>query len=690
MSYEGFETDEETLTCAICNQLLREPKLLPCLHSICASCTGSIFNGYRKTIYCPICSEEYFVSDCESLPLNYWLKNVIALVNITKFSEGKLCSFCEFLNERNESIARCLTCGDLLCKHCWEHRHTYTTQTRDHQVVSIEDIKSGKYYEKIRSQQNIMCPDHKKEFFRYYCNTCNELVCKDCMVLQHASHDFIAPKEARAQTEQDLESTLTEVSENLFSLKTHYSEMSNTSKEIKENEKTLRLKIETTCNSMLNKITARRRSLERELTKALKPAKSIIERKSESIEKRVNSLENSVTFCKNILRYGTDFEILSLQRVIKDRLSKISLKKDYPAVQDCMDAIPSLVASWNGPNMELIYDTNKISKENPDFSKSYSECPKVKMENEIRNISQITKIPLNETSDKETQCDLMKTTMEGESLECIFLKYRSLIVLVHSNYQRAKLTSIAWIDGESFVAVDEHNGTIQSCPLSGRSGMMGLLQNCTAVTVTTWCVAVKTSSSSIELLDHNLCYKSTIGSASVVLACSPRSRILALISRSMITIVKSENDQISIRLTDKCGNSLKLGQPRFACLLSDGKFAISDWEKDFVYLFNDTGQVSREEFCYPGSITTDTNDYLYIADFYEHIINVINFEGSSRRTIHLSPHLSHPRSISINIDNKLAVAFENQVALFQLKAITSHLEEETRDNRPCSEFSYHY
>ncbi|XP_061189798.1 E3 ubiquitin-protein ligase TRIM56-like [Saccostrea echinata] len=681
MSYEGFESDEETLTCAICNQLLREPKLLPCLHSICALCTGSIFNGYRKNIYCPICSEECFVTDCESLPLNYWLKNVIATINITKFSEGKLCSFCEFLDERNEAIAKCLTCGDLLCKLCWEHRHTYTTQTRDHQVVSIEDIKSGKYYEEIRLQQNIMCPDHKKEFFRYYCNTCNELACKDCMVLQHAKHDFITPKEARTQTEKDLESTFSEVNEKLFSLKSQYSEMSKTSKEIKENEKILRIKIETTCNSMINKITARRRSLERELTKAFKPTKSIIERESESIENRANSLENSVTFCKNLLKYGTDLEILSLQRVIKDRLSKISLTKDYPPVQDCMDVMPSLVASWNGPNMELIYDT-KISKEKPDFSKSNSECTKDKMENEIRNISQITKISFNETSDKGTQCDLMQTTMESDFLERTFLKYRSL--LVHNNYQRPKLTSIAWIDGESFVAVDQHNGTIQSCPLSGGSGIMGLLTNCVAVTVTSWCIAVKTSSSAIELLDHNLSYKYTIGSASVVSACSPRSHFLALISRSRITIVKSESEQIQcIKFTDKCGNSLKLGQPRFACLLSDGKFAISDWEKDFVYLFDETGQVSREEFCYPGAITSDTNDHIYIADFYEHIINVIDFKGSTRRTIHLSPHLSHPRSISINIDNKLAVAFENQVALFQLKAISSHHEEETRDNQSC-------
>ena len=122
-----------------------------------------------------------------------------------------------------------------------------------------------------------------------------------------------------------------------------------------------------------------------------------------------------------------------------------------------------------------------------------------------------------------------------------------------------------------------------------------------------------------------------------------------------------------MNLTDKEGKHVCMDNPRFGCVLTSGKFAVSDWEKDFVYFFDENAVLFRKEFCFPGSIAVDREDIIYIADFFEHCIIATNFEGSFRKRIDLAPHVFHPRSISISPDNRLAVAFENNIALFQMK-----------------------
>ena len=98
---------------------------------------------------------------------------------------------------------------------------------------------------------------------------------------------------------------------------------------------------------------------------------------------------------------------------------------------------------------------------------------------------------------------------------------------------------------------------------------------------------------------------------------------------------------------------------------------MSDFENEFVYFFDENAVLFRKEFfCSPGSIVVDTDNSIYIADFFAHSVIVTNFEGSFREMINLKPHVIHPRSISISPDYKLAVAFENNVYLFQLKQRT--------------------
>ena len=101
-----IQFDDDFLVCVICEKLLNEPRLLPCLHSVCLSCAQSALVGSIMKIRCLKCKEYVTVSDSKNIPSNQWLQNVIDIMSISECPEGMFCTFCE-LNGK--------TCLRILC-----------------------------------------------------------------------------------------------------------------------------------------------------------------------------------------------------------------------------------------------------------------------------------------------------------------------------------------------------------------------------------------------------------------------------------------------------------------------------------------------------------------------------------------------------------------------------------------------
>lgn len=68
LCFAGMEQFEQLLTCAICLDRYRNPKLLPCQHSFCMEpCMDGLVDYVRRQVKCPECRAEhripYQVSD---------------------------------------------------------------------------------------------------------------------------------------------------------------------------------------------------------------------------------------------------------------------------------------------------------------------------------------------------------------------------------------------------------------------------------------------------------------------------------------------------------------------------------------------------------------------------------------------------------------------------------------------------
>ncbi|XP_017887874.1 brain tumor protein [Ceratina calcarata] len=122
-------------------------------------------------------------------------------------SPGVRCTGCK--SNESDAVARCFDCANFLCPncvmahqfmHCFEgHRvlnlgdskletvTTTTTTTNANTNGSIEMSKNGNMVNATNGEKvpRDHCPRHKQESLKYFCRTCNALVCKECAITDH-------------------------------------------------------------------------------------------------------------------------------------------------------------------------------------------------------------------------------------------------------------------------------------------------------------------------------------------------------------------------------------------------------------------------------------------------------------------------------------------------------------------------
>ena len=108
----------------------------------------------------------------------------------------KTCSKCK----KSDNIATiyCQNCKDYLCKPCFDAHKTWA-DLKHHIIVTIEDLSTGKA--SFSQIENQFCDNHEGEQKKFYCKTCQKLVCRDCIVMkQHCrDHDYVTLKDAAAE-----------------------------------------------------------------------------------------------------------------------------------------------------------------------------------------------------------------------------------------------------------------------------------------------------------------------------------------------------------------------------------------------------------------------------------------------------------------------------------------------------------
>ncbi|XP_038062645.1 E3 ubiquitin-protein ligase TRIM56-like [Patiria miniata] len=326
-----------SLECDICHDRYEQPKMLDCQHSFCTECLEkyytSRYEGQRK-IPCPLCRRETVLPETQirGLKTNFHLMGIVEEVSL---QEKVACSentkvICEICDAGNEAMHRCLDCAQNICPNC-RKIHLRCTATSNHTMATLEDIRQGKVTVKKKTEKDeSKCHKHKGEVKRFYCETCEELICRDCTVVDHCKpeHHYIDSGEASRKYKQSLKDMFSDFTTGIKRLEQALTTSSQAKQKFTQ-------KVTKTVKAVKDKADKMRAEITTQETKMIEEIKQLQQDRNKTYDEHQNTLtlmlqnkQHSLGTSQDIINTASDSDFLSLYPIISKDLK--SLKSQNP------------------------------------------------------------------------------------------------------------------------------------------------------------------------------------------------------------------------------------------------------------------------------------------------------------------------------------------------------------------------
>ena len=332
---------EEDITCPVCQEHFRDPKVLPCLHYYCKECVRQLAfqAGPNTPFLCPECRRETLLpeSDPNQLPTAFFVKRMQELRTKIEEAQGKVEVLCEMCSGA-KAEAFCRQCTDFICNDCVRsHRRMKVFAT--HKVVTLQELKEGGAKEFSQNETSPpMCKDHDEQL-KIYCFDCNCLICRDCIIYDHVGHksDFV---------KKSIPHYKKSVKESLVPLATINSNISAATREVERVEREVseqHIAVTDTIEQSLQQLHEILRKREKQLLDRVSELKqqklNKLEVQKQSFAQATSEIQDLMKFAECSVESTTDEEFMLLQQHIQEQIQEQCEK------HECLDLMPAEVAN---------------------------------------------------------------------------------------------------------------------------------------------------------------------------------------------------------------------------------------------------------------------------------------------------------------------------------------------------------
>ncbi|CAB4010685.1 tripartite motif-containing 45-like [Paramuricea clavata] len=337
---------EEHLTCSVCLEPFKDPKVLPCLHSYCHVCIVNLAkNANSNTINCPECRLVVEVNEntVSTLPSNFFVNNLLATMTLTNDEPAAKKIVCDSCDSEDAAQSRCNECAVFLCQFCTEF-HKRSRLMKHHELMTMEQLKSNPGPQNIA--EKIRCPKHKQKAIKLFCKTCQTTICRDCIIVDHRQHEYGFVEEVAVEEKRHLQSNLNEVKQRKGRVAQGIVNLKKFNEGLEAKKNSTISEISQHFDQIVKAVESRRREMMERATSITNFKQKQIHAQLEVLEVALASCESSIEFTEQAFKNGNDVQILSMEKYILQSLEQLKAVKDQtkPCVtEDMRFIIPSSV-----------------------------------------------------------------------------------------------------------------------------------------------------------------------------------------------------------------------------------------------------------------------------------------------------------------------------------------------------------
>ena len=342
MSAVEVKKAQNNLTCPVCYQLFKSPKYLPCYHSYCEGCLEKM--QVQSRIICPECRKEAKVpaGGVKELATNFFINRLVDDLILKKKVDGEQEVKCDECDEDDPVVSFCPECNSFLCHACNDH-HKRNKRYRGHAVVPLTELKSNKDAP-IQAKMKIpLCKEHDEQL-KYYCETCDELVCMYCTVKKHNGHHHDSVKQMATKHRNELKKITDPVEGMINNLSEAHDSIEKMKKKIRSQGEEVDKKIDRYYDELLQKLMKQKEEVKQQ-------ARDVVSQKEKAVTTQIEevaSMQAELIGIKELtdaLEQSSDQEALSAKKQVTDRVQQLTNKYSKlniePVKSATMDFLPT-------------------------------------------------------------------------------------------------------------------------------------------------------------------------------------------------------------------------------------------------------------------------------------------------------------------------------------------------------------
>ena len=322
------EQISEELTCLICIHRLKNPKVLPCLHTCCKKCLVDATRG-KTDATCPKCHESHPLPEggVDKLLTNFPANSLLELLEVHEAGESegdaKKKLTCENGVDENDAVARCFDCNMYLCDSCWS-LHKKMAMSRKHKTVSLSEIKDAG--EKCLQKPHY-CTEHEAELLKLYCKTCSTPICGDCTYVEHHDHKYAFIKDVQSELRKQLETVVSDLAKQENELSAQLESLHKLDLKQVANVGVCKEQIARNAAEMRQKIDTQKAKALKAADAILHSRQKVINTEEDSVALSLAKVSSNLSFMQRLLKSGSDVEIASAGAQAVERSKQMSKLK---------------------------------------------------------------------------------------------------------------------------------------------------------------------------------------------------------------------------------------------------------------------------------------------------------------------------------------------------------------------------
>ena len=340
----------DQLECSICLDPFTDPKLLQCFHVFCKDCLEPLVlrNHHGLSLRCPNCCRSTLIpaNGVSGLQPAFHIHHLFeirdALQKVKQGQEGQktLCEKCK----KREVNGFCRDCGKFVCEACIEVHKTWEEYST-HKVISLEQLKSNATEMVPPTKKILYCSKHPGKELDLFCETDQELICRDCIVKTHRDHQYDLVREAFPKHRDTIASRLEPIRQQLNTIDKAVQDLGTAQDQITEQRAAIEADIQRKVRQLHEAIEVRKAELIGQLDQMMQQKLKTLSIQRDELEQVQTRLNSCLQFVSDSLKTGSEGEILTVEKSVVQQVKEMCAEFDTSKLAPQEQADMALAAS---------------------------------------------------------------------------------------------------------------------------------------------------------------------------------------------------------------------------------------------------------------------------------------------------------------------------------------------------------